>query len=146
MKVNDKENFLSSFKENPSFTTVGFAVLGGVFSEGIDLVNDRLIGAIIVGVGLPMVSFERDLIKKYYDEKGVSGFDYAYTNPGKNKVMQAAGRVIRSSTDKGVVLLIDERFMQYKYRDLFKLEWSHYQRVNSCEGIKNHLKLIKKKN
>lgn len=146
MKVNDKENFLSSFKENPSFTTVGFAVLGGVFSEGIDLVNDRLIGAIIVGVGLPMVSFERDLIKKYYDEKGVSGFDYAYTNPGKNKVMQAAGRVIRSSTDKGVVLLIDERFMQYKYRDLFKLEWSHYQRVNSCEGIKNHLKLFWNKN
>lgn len=139
MKPKDKEVFLQQFQENPLYTTVGFAVLGGVFSEGIDLVSDRLIGAIVVGVGLPLVSFERDLMKKHYDEKGLSGFDYAYTNPGKNKVMQAAGRVIRSDTDRGVVLLIDERFMYYKYRDLFKLEWSHYKQVKSTIEIENHL-------
>lgn len=142
MNVNQREEFLSKFELNPSKTTVGFAVLGGAFSEGIDLVDSRLIGAIIVGVGLPMVSFERDLMKKYYDEKGVSGFTYAYINPGKNKVMQAAGRVIRSATDYGVVLLIDERFMQFNYRDLFKLEWSHYKKVNSLEQIRNHLELF----
>lgn len=142
MTPKDRDDFLSSFKENPEFTTVGFAVLGGSFSEGIDLVSTRLIGAIIVGVGLPMVSFERDLIRKYYDGRELNGFDYAYTNPGKNKVMQAAGRVIRTSTDRGVVLLIDQRFTQYNYRDLFKTEWSHYKRVNSTEQIKNHLSLF----
>ena len=142
MKVTQREDFLSQFELNPTKTTVGFAVLGGAFSEGIDLVDTRLIGAIVVGVGLPMVSFERDLMKNYYDNQGVSGFDYAYTNPGKNKVMQAAGRVIRSDTDCGVVLLIDERFMTYKYRDLFKVEWSHYKKVNSVDQIKNHLSLF----
>jgi Rad3-related DNA helicase len=139
MNISSREEFLSHFIENPNKTTVGFAVLGGVFSEGIDLVSDRLIGAVIVGVGLPMVSFERDLIKDYFDKKGLDGFDYAYTNPGKNKVMQAAGRVIRSKDDKGVVLLIDQRFMQPNYRDLFKLEWSHYQRVFNTSQIKGHL-------
>lgn len=142
MRISDRESFLSQFELNPIKTTVGFAVLGGAFSEGIDLVDSRLIGAIVVGVGLPMISFERDLMKDYYDKQGVSGFDYAYTNPGKNKVMQAAGRVIRSDTDNGVVLLIDERFMQFKYRDLFKVEWSHYRKVNSLEQIKNHLKIF----
>ena len=140
MNISSREEFLSHFIENPNKTTVGFAVLGGVFSEGIDLVNDRLIGAVIVGVGLPMVSFERDLIKDYFDKKGLDGFDYAYTNPGKNKVMQAAGRVIRSKDDKGVVLLIDQRFMQANYRDLFKLEWSHYQRVYNTSQINSLLK------
>ena len=139
MNINSREEFLSHFVEKPNKTTVGFAVLGGVFSEGIDLVSDRLIGAVIVGVGLPMVSFERDLIKDYFDKKDMNGFDYAYTNPGKNKVMQAAGRVIRSKDDKGVVLLIDQRFMQPNYRDLFKLEWSHYQRVFNTSQIKGHL-------
>lgn len=146
MKMKDREEFLASFRENPDHTTVGFAVLGGAFSEGIDLSSDRLIGAIIVGVGLPMVSFERDLIRKYYDAKGVNGFDYSYTNPGKNKVMQAAGRVIRSASDRGVVLLIDERFMQYGYRDLFRLEWSHYKRVRSTDEIRHHLNFFWKQN
>lgn len=142
----DKEAFLDSFVENPSQTTIGFAVLGGVFSEGIDLVSTRLIGAIVVGVGLPMVSFERDLIKNYYDKKGLNGFDYSYTNPGKNKVMQAAGRVIRSTEDRGVVLLIDQRFTSSKYRDLFRLEWSHYKKVNSTMQITNHLNYFWKAN
>lgn len=145
MTHKDRDLFLNSFTLNPTSTTIGFAVLGGAFSEGIDLVSSRLIGAIIVGVGLPMVSFERNLIKNYYDNKGLNGFDYSYTNPGKNKVMQAAGRVIRSAEDKGVVLLIDQRFMQSNYRDLFRFEWSHYIRVNSIEQIKNHLSLFWKK-
>lgn len=140
MTVKEKEDFLSHFIENPNKTTIGFAVLGGIFSEGIDLVSSRLIGAIVVGVGLPMVSFERNLIKEYYDNKGLDGFDYSYTNPGKNKVMQAAGRVIRSKNDRGVVLLIDQRFLNYKYRDLFKLEWSHYKKVNNTQQISNNLK------
>ena len=140
MKASDRDKFLSHFVEAPSKTTVGFAVLGGVFSEGIDLVSDRLIGAIIVGVGLPMVSFERDLMKKYYDDRELDGFDFAYTNPGKNKVMQAAGRVIRSKDDRGVILLIDNRFMWSKYQDLFRLTWSNYKKVTSVEQINNHLK------
>ena len=135
MNINQREEFLANFKDNPTSTTIGFAVLGGVFSEGIDLIHDRLIGAIIVGVGLPQVSFERDLIKNHYDNLGISGFDYAYTNPGKNKVMQAAGRVIRSELDKGVVLLIDQRFTYMKYKDMFKTEWSHYKIVRSSNDI-----------
>lgn len=135
MNINQREEFLANFKDNPTSTTIGFAVLGGVFSEGIDLIHDRLIGAIIVGVGLPQVSFERDLIKNHYDNLGISGFDYAYTNPGKNKVMQAAGRVIRSELDKGVVLLIDQRFTYLKYKDMFKTEWSHYKIVRSSNDI-----------
>lgn len=135
MNINQREEFLANFKDNPTSTTLGFAVLGGVFSEGIDLIHDRLIGAIIVGVGLPQVSFERDLIKNHYDNLGISGFDYAYTNPGKNKVMQAAGRVIRSELDKGVVLLIDQRFTYLKYKDMFKTEWSHYKIVRSSNDI-----------
>lgn len=135
MNINQREEFLANFNDNPTSTTIGFAVLGGVFSEGIDLIHDRLIGAIIVGVGLPQVSFERDLIKNHYDNLGISGFDYAYTNPGKNKVMQAAGRVIRSELDKGVVLLIDQRFTYMKYKDMFKTEWSHYKIVRSSNDI-----------
>ena len=131
----EKDKFLSHFKENPEKTTIGFAVLGGSFSEGIDLTNDRLIGAIIVGVGLPGICFERDLMKQYYDNENGLGFDYAYTNPGMNKVMQAAGRVIRTKDDVGVVLLIDERFLSYKYQDLFKVEWSHHIDVFSAKEI-----------
>ena len=114
---------------------IGGADQWGNIVAGIDLIHDRLIGAIIVGVGLPQVSFERDLIKNHYDNLGISGFDYAYTNPGKNKVMQAAGRVIRSELDKGVVLLIDQRFTYLKYKDMFKTEWSHYKIVRSSNDI-----------
>lgn len=130
-----KDIFLNNFKKNPDNTTIGFAVLGGSFSEGIDLTNDKLIGAVIVGVGLPGICFERDIMKEYYDSKEESGFDYAYTNPGMNKVMQAAGRVIRTKDDVGVVLLIDERFLTRKYQDLFKVEWSHYIDVYSEDEI-----------
>lgn len=94
--------------------------MGGIFGEGIDLKNDRLIGAIIVGTGLPQVSDEREILKNYYDERGLSGFDYAFRYPGMNKVLQAAGRVIRTSEDRGVILLLDERFLQREYGALFR--------------------------
>ncbi len=135
MDIIEKEHFLKHFDLNPNHTTVGFAVLGGSFSEGIDLTSDRLIGAIIVGVGLPGICFERNLIRDYYNENGQDGFDYAYTNPGMNKVLQAAGRVIRTSSDHGVVLLIDNRFLTRKYQDLFKAEWSNYVSVFSTSSI-----------
>lgn len=133
-----KDDFLNNFKSNPEKTTIGFAVLGGSFSEGIDLTNDKLIGAVIVGVGLPKISFERDIIKDYYNNKNESGFDYAYVNPGMNKVMQAAGRVIRTKDDVGVVLLLDERFLSRKYKELFKVEWSNYISVYSEKEIEAH--------
>lgn len=136
MKEVDKINFLNQFKANPKVTTVGFVVLGGAFGEGIDLIDDRLIGAIVVGVGLPTISFERNLIKKYYDEKEGNGYIFSYVNPGMNRVMQAVGRVIRSETDKGMILLIDDRFLHHTYQDLFKNEWKHYKVVYSEEEIR----------
>ena len=107
-------------------TLIGFCVLGGIFSEGIDLKNDALIGAIIVGTGLPMVCAERELMRRCYSEMGLDGFDYAYRYPGMNKVLQAAGRVIRTEEDRGVVALLDERFLGRDYLRLFPREWKDY--------------------
>ncbi len=117
-----REAFLASFQTNAA-PRIGFAVMGGFFGEGIDLAGDRLIGAIIVGVGLPQLCLERDLIRDYFTARGLDGFDYAYTFPGMNRVLQAAGRVIRSETDRGMVLLIDTRFSQTRYRDLRPPWW-----------------------
>lgn len=141
----DKTRFLNNFKANPSITTVGFVVLGGAFSEGIDLIDDRLIGAVVVGVGLPTISYERNLIKDYYDNIEENGYLFSYVNPGMNRVMQAVGRVIRSETDKGMILLIDDRFLHYTYQDLFKNEWKHYEVVYSDEEIKETLEMFWKK-
>lgn len=138
MKEEDKEEFLSRFNEENTSTLVGFAVMGGVFGEGIDLTGDRLTGAVIVGVGLPQICFERDIIKDYFNEKNGAGFEYAYLYPGMNKVMQAAGRVIRTETDRGVVLLIDERFTGYAYKRLFPPEWRNMHIVRNTDGI-NHI-------
>ena len=102
---------------------MGFGVLGGIFSEGIDLVEDKLIGAAIIGTGLPQVCRERELLKTYFDGKGYRGFDYAYLYPGMNKVLQSAGRVIRTDEDRGVILLLDERFGDVRYREIFPREW-----------------------
>jgi len=119
----EKEKFLENFKESPQRTFAAFAVMGGVFSEGIDLAGDRLCGAIIIGVGLPLITLERNIIKEYYDKKNINGFDYAYTYPGFNKVMQAAGRVIRTETDTGYIMLIDSRFGEKKYLEMFPSQW-----------------------
>ncbi len=109
---------------------IGFCVLGGIFGEGIDLKNDSLIGAIIVGTGLPQVCYEREILKDYFDEHRGMGFDYAYRYPGMNKVLQAAGRVIRTAEDIGTITLLDERFLQPSYLKLFPREWSDFQVVN----------------
>lgn len=120
----EREEFLEEFTEETEETLVGFCVMGGIFSEGIDLIGDRLIGAAVVGTGLPQVNYEREILKGYYDEKGEQGFDYAYRYPGMNKVLQAAGRVIRTKEDTGAILLMDERFLNRDYRNLFPREWN----------------------
>ena len=132
MKEHEREAFLEEFEKERQGTLVAFCVMGGIFGEGIDLKNDRLIGAIIVGTGLPQVSDEREILKNYYDERGLSGFDYAFRYPGMNKVLQAAGRVIRTSEDRGVILLLDERFLQREYGALFPREWEKRRVCRSC--------------
>ncbi|NLZ48293.1 MAG: ATP-dependent DNA helicase [Clostridiales bacterium] len=140
MNEDERDEFLKSFVEEPQETLIAFVVLGGIFSEGIDLKGDRLIGAAIVGVALPQLCLERDIIKDYFDELGQKGYDYAYTYPGMNKVMQAAGRVIRSLEDKGVVLLLDDRFSSYQYRPLFPENWQHARIVASPSELSNIVK------
>lgn len=139
MKEEDKEHFLRCFQENSARGLVGFTVMGGMFSEGIDLTGDRLIGAVIVGVGLPQVCFERDIIMDFFQNKNNMGFEYAYMYPGMNKVMQAAGRVIRSELDRGVVLLVDERFGSSRYSDMFPREWLYNNRVKSPQELERIL-------
>lgn len=122
----DKELFLESFERNKEGTLVGFCVMGGVFSEGIDLKRDSLIGAIIVGTGLPSINTAGQLLRQYYDEKENCGYEYAYVYPGMNKVLQAAGRVIRTDEDRGVIALLDDRFLTPQYLSLFPAEWNEY--------------------
>lgn len=117
-------------QEEEEKSLVGFCVLGGIFSEGIDLKKDSLIGAVIVGTGLPQVCNEREILKNYFDSQGDNGFDYAYRFPGMNKVLQAAGRVIRTVEDVGIVALLDERFLTVSYLKMFPREWSEYERVS----------------
>ena len=121
-----REEFLEAFTEGRDDSLVGFCVMGSIFGEGIDLKKDRLIGVIVVGAGLPQVCNEREILKNYYDKKNGEGFRYAYLCPGINKVLQAAGRVIRTEEDRGVILLLDERFLKYQYRCMFPREWADY--------------------
>lgn len=127
MRELEREEFLDQFRGIEADTLVGFCVMGGIFSEGIDLIGDSLIGALVVGTGIPQVGYEREILKNYYDGKGRNGFDYAYRYPGMNKVLQSAGRVIRTDEDKGVILLLDERFLYHEYLQLFPVEWGDYQ-------------------
>ena len=145
-----RENFLSRFKgqesaqwdltgkicmeiEQEDKTLLGFCVLGGLFSEGIDLKGEALIGAIVVGTGLLQVCREREILMEYFDERGDNGFDYAYRYPGMNKVLQAAGRVIRTAQDRGIVALLDERFELPVYQKMFPREWEHFTVVSQKE-------------
>ena len=125
MDEEEREEFLKKFEKKQGGTLVAFCVMGGIFSEGIDLTQDRLIGAMIVGTGIPQVCNEREILKQYF---GAEGFDYAYLYPGMNKVLQSAGRVIRTEKDKGVILLMDERFQSPHYRRMFPREWSDCRR------------------
>ena len=134
MQTNDmseleREEFLDRFEKHGYGALVAFCVLGGVFSEGIDLKNDSLIGAIVVGTGLPMVCTEREILKQFYDELCGRGFDYAYRYPGMNKVQQAAGRVIRTDEDEGVIILLDYRFLERDYMEMFPREWMDYREI-----------------
>ena len=131
--------FLARFAPDPAETLLGFGVLGGVFGEGVDLVGSRLIGCAIVGVGLPQVSPRQEMLRRYFDEKDGSGFDCAYRFPGMNKVLQAAGRVIRTEHDRGVVLLLDDRFAQEGYRRLFPRHWAHLQYLPGTDALKQAL-------
>ncbi|WP_372008993.1 ATP-dependent DNA helicase [Paenibacillus chitinolyticus] len=126
MPEEERESFLASFRADSSRTLIGFAVMGGIFSEGIDLRGDRLTGVVVVGVGLPQVGPERNIIKEHFDRDGRSGFDYAYVFPGMNKVMQAGGRLIRTENDYGTLVLIDDRFLQRRYQSLLPPEWRHF--------------------
>jgi len=135
MSHSDRESFLGSFKEGEGRLHVGFCVLGGVFSEGVDLPGSRLIGAIIIGIGLPGLSNERNIIKEYFDEDEGRGYDYAYTYPGMNNVLQAAGRVIRTERDAGVVVLVDDRYATPKYRQLFPQHWKNVQYAGNAASL-----------
>jgi DNA excision repair protein ERCC-2 len=138
MTEDNRDRFLLRFKQENPDTLVGFVVMGGIFGEGIDLLGDRLSGAVIVGVGLPAISPERELIRDFFAHKSQAGFEYAYIFPGMNRVLQAAGRVIRSENDRGVVLLIDQRFSNFQYKTLFPEEWDPVY-VQNEDGLSNVL-------
>ncbi|WP_125715108.1 helicase C-terminal domain-containing protein [Companilactobacillus kedongensis] len=131
-----RQEFLEQFQADPKETLIGFCVLGGIFSEGIDLDGTRLIGVGIVSVGLPGLSSENNLIRDYYDQDNGKGFAYAYQLPGMNNVLQAAGRLIRSSRDVGVILLLDQRFANSRYTTLFPNHWKNYKRIRSLPQLK----------
>ena len=147
MSEQEKETFLGAFEQKygreqegrQEKSLVAFCVMGGVFSEGIDLKGDQLIGAVIVGTGLPMVCTEQTILKDYFDQDKKQGFDFAYQYPGMNKVMQAAGRVIRTMEDRGVILLLDERFLRPDYQMLFPREWDDYQ-VTTVQVLEEKLR------
>ena len=136
MDEEEREQFLERFENEQEQSMAAFCVMGGIFSEGIDLVREKLIGALVIGTGLPQVCREREILKDYFDRKGMDGFAYAYQYPGMNKVLQAAGRVIRTDEDRGVILLLDERFQSNAYQRLFPREWEQhgYCRVDSVHG------------
>ena len=131
MTEQEREEFLKKFEQERAHSLIGFCVMGGVFSEGIDLTEDKLIGAMIIGTGLPQVCLERELLKYYFDRKNLNGFDYAYLYPGMNKVLQSAGRVIRTDQDRGVITLLDDRFMDRQCQEVFPREWNDFQICNS---------------
>lgn len=140
LKDVEKEAFLANFQAQNEQVVLGFCVLGGVFSEGIDLKKNRLIGSIIVSVGLPQISKEQEELKRYFDEKNQQGFYYIYQLPGFNKMMQAAGRVIRTEEDRGVILLIDQRFSRKDYMQLYPSHWSKGVVVHDLSSMLNQLK------
>jgi DNA excision repair protein ERCC-2 len=141
MSEQDREVFLNRFDRQNRRSLIGFAVMGGIFGEGIDLVGDRLSGAVVVGVGLPGISLEKELIRDYFAVNHNAGFEYAYQYPGINRVMQAAGRVIRTETDRGVVLLIDQRYGTHRYRSLFPEKWEPTY-VQTRDQISRELKIF----
>jgi Rad3-related DNA helicase len=135
----ERAQFIEGFPEHPTGSMVAFIVLGGVFAEGVDLPEDRLSGAVIVSTGIPQIGFEHELMRELYDDGFGSGYDVAYTYPGMRRVLQAAGRVIRTENDRGVVLLLDLRFGEEKVRELMPPHWQ-LKKVGKLDALKNRLK------
>lgn len=139
MDEEQREEFLEEFEQEREKSLVAFCVMGGIFSEGIDLTDDKLIGAVIAGTGLPQVCTEREILKQYFNAPDMDGFDYAYLYPGMNKVLQSAGRVIRTESDRGVILLLDDRFRAMRYREVFPREWQQYQ-LGSVKNLEQEIR------
>ena len=139
MDEEQREEFLEEFEQEREKSLVAFCVMGGIFSEGIDLTDDKLIGAVIAGTGLPQVCTEREILKQYFNAADMDGFDYAYLYPGMNKVLQSAGRVIRTESDRGVILLLDDRFREMRYREVFPREWQQYQ-LGSVKNLEQEIR------
>jgi len=139
MDEEQREKFLEEFEQEREKSLVAFCVMGGIFSEGIDLTDDKLIGAVIAGTGLPQVCTEREILKQYFNAADMDGFDYAYLYPGMNKVLQSAGRVIRTESDRGVILLLDDRFRAMRYREVFPREWQQYQ-LGSVKNLEQEIR------
>lgn len=139
MTEEERSNFIALFSEHNRETLLGFVVMGGVFSEGIDLIGEKLSGAIIIGVGLPKISLERNLIKEHFIKNNENGFLYSYVYPGINKVLQSAGRVVRTDKDRGIVVLIDERYSENIYKKLLPEEWSHMKKINTFLNKNNNV-------
>ena len=139
MDEEQREEFLEDFEQEREKSLVAFCVMGGIFSEGIDLTDDKLIGAVIAGTGLPQVCTEREILKQYFNAADMDGFDYAYLYPGMNKVLQSAGRVIRTESDRGVILLLDDRFRAMRYREVFPREWQQYQ-LGSVKNLEQEIR------
>ena len=135
MTNKDKDEFLANFKENPQESRIGVCAISGSFAESIDLTGDRLIGVVIVGVGLPQVNFENNLVKDFYIQKEMNGYEFAYMNPGINKVLQALGRVIRTQNDKGSALIIDSRYAQSHYFSILKDRYKNYTKIKDSNGL-----------
>ena len=142
MNEEDREQFLKFFEEEKfDGSLIGMCVTGGIFSEGIDLKNDSLIGAVIVGTGLPMICRERNILRDYFDANEKDGYSYAYVYPGMNKVLQAAGRVIRTDEDRGVIELLDDRFLRPEYQKMYPREWENVISVRR-ENVRKQLDIF----
>lgn len=139
MNEEQRKAFLDQFVPHPAQSLLGFVVLGGVFGEGVDLTGDRLVGVAVIGPGLPQVNSRQEQLRDHFQKTRGSGFDYAYRFPGMNKVLQAAGRLIRTPEDRGVVLLFDDRFLSPDYLRLMPPHWSHLRTVYAEQDLEDAL-------
>ena len=140
MFSSERKEMINLFKEESEFTQVFLFVMGGIFGESIDLIGEQLSGVLIVGVGLPALSPFNNVLRSHYDLTFHNGFDFAYTYPGLNKVIQAVGRVIRTETDRGVAILFDDRFTSRKYLRLYPKQWSHLEVCNDTDDLNKIIK------
>ena len=139
MSAKEKTEFLEEFSKDEDRYLLGFCVMGGIYSEGIDLAGDKLIGAVVIGIGMPSLSYERECIAEYFEEKYESGKEFAYIYPGMNRVFQAAGRVIRREDDKGVIVLIDDRFADPIYKKSIPALWEGMQYISDAKDLRAEL-------